>query len=266
MRGPDPVRPETSAGWMHVAVPATAALDCLVESRLPVTMIRLDGRLDLTTVPGVRRVLDQCLAEQPEAIVVDLEAITVDDDSALTVFSTFARDANWPGCPIALAAPTPAVMERLDRLDIGRYLPIRPDRAQALAAAERQPASRQYSRRLSPTPMATRAARRMVVDACQAWERKEHTESAETIVTELVSNVVMHARTEMRVLLSFRAPLLHLSVLDYSPLLPRRQLPDPETGEGGRGLVLIEAMSTGWGVTVTKDGKVVWATLRTGTG
>ena len=38
--------------------------------------------------------------------------------------------------------------------------------------------------------------------------------------------------------------------------------PDPETGEGGRGLLLVEAVASGWGTSDVADGKIVWATLR----
>jgi hypothetical protein len=32
--------------------------------------------------------------------------------------------------------------------------------------------------------------------------------------------------------------------------------------EGGRGLLLLDALAAGWGSTVLDDGKVVWATVR----
>jgi anti-anti-sigma regulatory factor/anti-sigma regulatory factor (Ser/Thr protein kinase) len=243
---------------------ATPALESLVEARLPVAVIRLRGRLDLATVSEVRRTLGMSLAEHPSAIVVDLTELTLGDDVALTVFSTFAMDAaDWPGCRVALVAPTAAVAAGIERLGVGRQLSVYADRRQALAAAGELPAPRQQSRRLYPTPIATRVARQLVAEACRAWGVTDITESAEIIITELVSNVVVHAGTEMRVRVALGQSVLRLSVRDHSPTLPRRVLPDPETGEGGRGLILIEALSTGWGVTATEDGKLVWATLRT---
>jgi hypothetical protein len=43
---------------------------------------------------------------------------------------------------------------------------------------------------------------------------------------------------------------------------PTRILPDLDTGRGGRGLILIDALAASWGSTPMPDGKVVWATLR----
>ena len=54
---------------------------------------------------------------------------------------------------------------------------------------------------------------------------------------------------------------LHLSVRDGSAAPPIRLIPDPYNG-GGRGLILIDALASGWGTTQVSGGKVVWATLR----
>ena len=39
-------------------------------------------------------------------------------------------------------------------------------------------------------------------------------------------------------------------------------LPDAESAEGGRGLILVDALAAAWGSTPAPDGKHVWATLR----
>ncbi|MFC6612594.1 ATP-binding protein [Amorphoplanes digitatis] len=81
-------------------------------------------------------------------------------------------------------------------------------------------------------------------------------------MTELVSNAVKHAGGASELLISLRKRFLHLSVRDGGDGLPVRTPPNPGTVEGGRGLLLIEAMASGWGVVPLAEGKVVWATMR----
>ena len=53
---------------------------------------------------------------------------------------------------------------------------------------------------------------------------------------------------------------MHVAVRDGSAEVPR--IREPGDDEHGRGLRIVEALSTAWGSTPTRDGKVVWATLR----
>lgn len=64
---------------------------------------------------------------------------------------------------------------------------------------------------------------------------------------ELVTNAVVHARTELRLRLELRGDLLHQAVRDNNPRLLRLVTdPDPEA-EGGRGLWLVEQLARAWG-------------------
>jgi anti-sigma regulatory factor (Ser/Thr protein kinase) len=83
------------------------------------------------------------------------------------------------------------------------------------------------------------------------------------LAAELVTNAVVHARTELQLRVELRGELLHLAVRDGSPRLLRLvTIPDPEA-EGGRGLWLVEQLARAWGVNRHPDGgKVVWCTLR----
>lgn len=82
--------------------------------------------------------------------------------------------------------------------------------------------------------------------------------NAQLVVTELVTNAVLHgvAPVTLRVL-----PLpsgVRIEVEDGSRTLP---ITSPRRAEGmtGRGLELVAAVSTGWGVEPGRDGKIVWA-------
>jgi anti-anti-sigma regulatory factor/anti-sigma regulatory factor (Ser/Thr protein kinase) len=238
-------------------------LRCELEERSPVAVVRLAGWLDMTTAIKARAVLHKALAAQPAAIVVDLAGLVIEDDIALTVFSAFARTAaGWPGCPVLLCGADDQLRVALDRTRVNRAVAVHPERAQALPAAEAVPAPRRFHQRLPGTLGAAAVARQLVGDACRIWGLVSLIEDVEVVVTELVSNALRYTTGEVELSMMLRERFLHLSVCDNSHAPPRLVLTDPDTGMGGRGLVLVDALTAGWGSVPTADGKYVWATLR----
>ena len=79
--------------------------------------------------------------------------------------------------------------------------------------------------------------------------------------TELVTNAVLHAGTELEVLVSVRPGRLRLAVADRgsdAPSVTRATADD----EHGRGLALVDALTLRWGIVPRGPaGKVVWAVL-----
>jgi CheY-like chemotaxis protein/anti-sigma regulatory factor (Ser/Thr protein kinase) len=120
---------------------------------------------------------------------------------------------------------------------------------------------------LGPQPADVPAARRFLSEQLKLWHCPELVEDAHVVVSELVTNAFVHAgtRCELRVGLTDRA--LRLQVTDYGPGMPDPR-PADERAEHGRGLLLVSALSVGWGVEALPDGgKVVWAELlRSGAG
>ena len=80
------------------------------------------------------------------------------------------------------------------------------------------------------------------------------------VVTELVANAVRHAGTDMEVRLIALEHGIRLEVQDGStrPLRPR---PSDMCDEGGRGLMLVDALSSRYGVEGEANGKKVWVEL-----
>ena len=66
------------------------------------------------------------------------------------------------------------------------------------------------------------------------------------MANELVTNAVVHARTELWLQLELRADRLFISVRDGGPRLLRPVTPELEA-EGGRGLWLVEQLTPGLG-------------------
>jgi len=239
-----------------------SGLVCEVEATSPVALVRLAGRLDPAADVDLRTTLQKALVEQPSGIVVDVAGLTFWDDLTLMVFSRFASTAaEWSACPMVVCAPSALLWSALKRLAITQTVGVYPTRAQAVVAVEAA-AARRVRQRLSATPAAPALARRTVVEACQAWGLPDLVDDAEVVVTELVANAVRHVGGDLHLDIALGQRFLHLSLRDGSRVAPVRKLPDPDTGRGGRGLILIDALAASWGSTLTLEGKAVWARLR----
>lgn len=93
-------------------------------------------------------------------------------------------------------------------------------------------------------------------------------EDAELIVSELVTNAVVHGATahdpHVLLVLMQSGRKLRVKVYDASSDLGRRREPRSDA-ESGRGLVIVDALSDRWGATASAYGKCLWAELDVGT-
>jgi anti-sigma regulatory factor (Ser/Thr protein kinase) len=148
--------------------------------------------------------------------------------------------------------------------DIARY-DTREGAVSAVRAARVHPV-RRVSAHLAPTPAAPGTARELVEGACRSWGVGYLAGPATVVVSELVSNAVQHAGTDLKVIVALRGGYLHVSVQDGSPDPPMVTDLGARGGalvpERGRGLHLIKGYAVAWGSTPTDGGKTVWATLR----
>ncbi|MFF0386896.1 ATP-binding protein [Streptomyces sp. NPDC004286] len=92
------------------------------------------------------------------------------------------------------------------------------------------------------------------------WGLEHFTDDSTLVATELVANAARHAHGPViRVTLTLmRDTGVRVAVTDESTQLPVMRSAD-ELAESGRGLHLIEAASTRWGVLPFAWGKQVWA-------
>jgi anti-sigma regulatory factor (Ser/Thr protein kinase) len=85
-------------------------------------------------------------------------------------------------------------------------------------------------------------------------------EDARLVVTELAANAVVHARSSFSVSIRVEGSRVRILVGDRSLVAPAIREAS-STLSSGRGMRLIAALATRWGVDFTPDGKVVWAEL-----
>jgi anti-sigma regulatory factor (Ser/Thr protein kinase) len=104
------------------------------------------------------------------------------------------------------------------------------------------------------------AARHFAEERLSAWGADDLLESTRLLVSELVINAVLHARTPADVQLRFAGGCLRVEVGDRSerPLARRAFSPSATTG---RGLMILDALANRWGVETDDEGKVVWFEL-----
>lgn len=102
-------------------------------------------------------------------------------------------------------------------------------------------------------------ARRFLAAALRGWGAMAYRDDATVLLSELVANAVLHARTDIALCVDLQPDCLRLSVTDHSPRQPvLRHYSDQSTT--GRGLTLVGALARRWGVDPVPDGgKTVWA-------
>ena len=123
---------------------------------------------------------------------------------------------------------------------------------------------------LPTAPSCARLHARMVI--CE-WGMPDSAETIELVVSELLTNAVQ-ASAGARYDQGIGLPVVHLRLLsdwrrvvievwDGNPQPPLAKQAEPDD-EGGRGLILVDALCECWGSEVVSGwrGKVVWAELR----
>jgi anti-sigma regulatory factor (Ser/Thr protein kinase) len=104
-------------------------------------------------------------------------------------------------------------------------------------------------------------ARRITRDTLASWQLAHLADSATLVVSELVANALQHAHADPPELrLESGGSWLRVEVHDGDRHPPQLRAA-VGLEETGRGLILVEAIASRWGVRETEEGKAVWAEL-----
>lgn len=115
--------------------------------------------------------------------------------------------------------------------------------------------------KLGARPGDVRRARRFTSGLLSRWGRDDMRDAALTVVSELVANAIVHARSTSELRIAQAEGVLHIEVTDFGSGAPVPRISSTEE-EHGRGLLLVSALSAAWGMHGLSDGgKVVWAEL-----
>lgn len=116
--------------------------------------------------------------------------------------------------------------------------------------------------RLPAELMSVRHGRLFARDVVVGWGLERLADDVQLGVSELITNAVRHARTEVELCLRLDTRLT-VEVRDFDPDLrhPVDGSPADPLATSGRGLQIVAAVSSDWGVRSLGDGKAVWFAL-----
>jgi len=117
--------------------------------------------------------------------------------------------------------------------------------------------------RLPAQPSSVGEARRLVRHSLASAGREDLIETAELLVSEVVTNALLHAGTPIDLAVFVTDGGLRVEIGDGSPHFPIRRGYAPTAGTG-RGLMLLQQMVDDWGVVPNALGKTVWFQLASG--
>jgi anti-sigma regulatory factor (Ser/Thr protein kinase) len=115
---------------------------------------------------------------------------------------------------------------------------------------------------LPPAGTSPSRARTFVGAQLREWDLLACEDAALLLVSELVTNALLHARTDMEVRLSRSDGCVRLEVKDGSVQAPTTRRFSINAGTG-RGLHLVASVAQNWGVRLENGGKSVWVDVAT---
>ncbi len=116
---------------------------------------------------------------------------------------------------------------------------------------------------LPDDPRSVPLARSLLTQLLGHWEMEDFVDLAALLITELVANAIRHVPGTCAVELTRRDDALRIVVVDTGAGMPDLERPGL-SAFGGRGLHIVNALATAWGVDHLEDGaKAVWAELAT---
>ena len=113
---------------------------------------------------------------------------------------------------------------------------------------------------LPPEPRSATRARQLTREQLASACPEEAVEVAALLVTELVSNAILHARTDIVLIVDVVPGRVVLRVRDGSDIAPVARGYGTEAATG-RGIALVEQLASEWGVDHADGGKEVWCRI-----
>jgi anti-sigma regulatory factor (Ser/Thr protein kinase) len=112
---------------------------------------------------------------------------------------------------------------------------------------------------LDPDPRSVAHARRWCREVLHPFGDSDALATVSLLVSELVSNAVLHARTPCRLHLDVDEQRIRVEVHDLDDRLPVAAAGCDPSASSGRGLLIVQALSSDYGVAAdVAGGKRVW--------
>jgi anti-anti-sigma factor len=227
-----------------------------------VVVLALDGVLDTANTAALLDSIMKAFLEKPSAVIVDVTALRVPDESEWSLFlgARWQADA-WPDVPLLLACANRTNREAIERTGIARLMPVYASEKTALKAVARLTHKVRRARAHLPAHLSSlRESRQLVREWFTAWSRPGLIPVALVVVNVFIENVLEHTGSEPLMMVECDGPAATIAVSDAS-FTPALRLPSPAKGIDVSGLAIVAALSRDWGSTPTSSGKTVWAII-----
>lgn len=233
-----------------------------VECRDQMSFLTVSGVLDGVTYRTLRNAVIKAALDEPRAVIVDVDELSVPFQSAWSVF-TSARwhVSTWPDVPILLVCAQLPVQRSIAASGVARYVPVLSSRESAVDAID----SRSWHNRrrarieLQVTRGSIGIARAVIAEWLTRWDKRELIPVASTVATAFVENVLEHTDSAPVLIVESYRDTVTVAVEDCSDRQPGRR-EDPDRGaDVVSGLAIVSALSRVWRSTPTSSGKTVWA-------
>lgn len=162
--------------------------------------------------------------------------------------------------PEALADEILAALPPSENDDVTLFVSHRPSTSAVEQQQALSPPAAEASVRLPASPEAAADARSWIATSLTQRGFGHLAEVAELLTSELVTNAVLHAATELTLTLSEPNGSVRVAVSDEDLELPSVGALDVEA-TSGRGMQLVDTLAPEWGVCVRPAGKTVWFEL-----
>ena len=231
----------------------------MAEQQVEVRLIRREAGVVVASACGqvvrstTSTVLDGLAKLFAEGVPVLLEVSGLEFGlgPAPEVFVTAVTAAGgWPLARLVLFGAGPSATERLRSCRVTDAVRHAPTVEEAATLVDTRPARLSCGTDLPARRASIAVAREFLRDTCARWGLPERADLAE-VVTELVSNAVVHTGTGSRLRLVLDRTGMRVSVRDHRP----------GAFAAGPGLSRVARVSRTWSVLHYPDGKAVWAQL-----
>jgi hypothetical protein len=222
-----------------------------------------DGVLSRSTASHVGRALVELLADG-RPVLVELAGLRLGWAPAVEVYPMALNTlGGWPTARLVLFAADHDLAAALHDARVPERVPLVPDRRAARAHVDERPSVVHRHFNLVNRPVSSRFVREAADTACHDWRIPQLAPVLALLADELVTHAVEHTDGAVGLTFSLRGSDLTVSVRDgLACSAPRPQL-SCVGRPCGRGLQVVAALATRWGVTQHHDGKTVWAALST---
>ncbi|HTQ17261.1 MAG TPA: STAS domain-containing protein [Mycobacterium sp.] len=262
---------DTTSGFPSVvpggeaAVPESSpAIWIDIERHRDVPILVMHGALDSDTYRQVRDTIIKAALDEPRAVIVDVNDLSVPSASAWSVFTSARWHVSiWPDVPILLVCANLQRRLTIAGGGVARYVPVHATRAAVLqtVAAQASHGRRRARAQLPASEVSIGLSRNLIADWLTAWGQPRLIPIASTVATVFIGNVLAYTESAPVLTVENYEETITVAVGDDSQV-PASLHEDADHGiEILSGLALVSALCRSWGSAPTSSGKTLWAVI-----